>query len=324
MKEENLQLTRLRRDGHSEINKSLITTNSILEIFESFKMPPSAIDQYEVKGKEILRDKIRTFVSGGQAIRFVTLGFPFKSVNIRDKVLGISPDRGEEETLKNFALFHKRVKEIYDPGVAIVIVRDGYVFNEILKVHDRIVRMYGEASEDMTGDAPIEWYDMYDFYSKKMNIGAIREKVQQQFGSSDAELEKRILFDPNVNSLYTGMIRFMEEELAIDDMPSRNQLHKEAKRIAKLMMHMNEAYSDLVAKEFNNDIRLSIHQSMNDGRKYAFNLINSPLARHSPWHSSLVVGEDGSMTTMHKKDAEMAGYHLVYQDRKPYYFTTVK
>ncbi len=180
---------------------------------------------------------------------------------------------------------------------------------------------YADETQGMSGDAPVSFMGLRDFYPG-MELNVAREKVMSHFGITDVELERRVLFDPNVNALYRGMIRFMEEELAFKPFPSRNQLHKTAKRLARDMMFRNEAYSTLVASTFGSRVRLSMHPSTNNG-KYSFRLIPGCKSWTSPWHCALLVKQDGECdryTTIHKKDAESAGYRLVEQNGRPYYY----
>lgn len=317
------QLRRLSVEGNSEKDISIMTTDMILNKFENFRMPPTPIDEYEKVGKSLLRDKIHSFVKDNQAIDFVMLGYPMKSPNSKEKVLGILPDMAEEVSFKNFTTFGNEIKSIYEPGANITLVSDGYVFSDVLGVSDRIVDIYGEAVRDMSKDSPVTWYNMKDFYSKKLSNSQMREKLTAQFGINDVELESRILMDPDVNFLYRGMIRFMEGDLAINNYPSGNQLHKAAKRVAREMMLRNESYSSLVKNEFKDSIRLSMHPSVNNGVKYSFQLIPQPLnwnkAWYSPWHSAIVMDGETPLT-IHRKDAEAEGDILVYNSGQPYYF----
>jgi pyoverdine/dityrosine biosynthesis protein Dit1 len=292
---------------------------SILSIFESFRMTPTAIDQYESVGKNILREKLTRFVIMNKPIDFVMLGFPFKSTNTRDKVLGTLPDRAELETMKNFARFNDAIKSVYDKGVVIHIASDGLIFNHILGVDDSVVMQYKEVSLDYANGTPLNIYDLSDFYEGG-DLMSKRERLMNQFGITDEKLTFEVMNNPDVNFLYRGMSIFMSEEIAMNDYPSRNQREKAGKKLARTMMLWNEAYSNLVKQEFSDMIRLSMHPSINNGAKYSFQLIPSENAHHSAWHCALVVGADGQLSTMHKKDAIAAGHELVYQDNRPYYF----
>lgn len=293
---------------------------NILNIFEGYRMQPTQIDQYEATGKALLAGKIETFVAQNQPISFAMLGLPFKSTNTRDKVLGELPDLGEELTVKNFEHFNAQIKEMYAPGIKIIVASDGYIFNDILDVSDQVVERYKEISNGFATDATMHILDIHDFYTGQ-SIAGKREKLMTQFGYTWARMEQEILFNPDVNMLYKGMIHFMEEELAARPFASNNQRHKEAKRLSREMMLRNEAYNQLVRKELNTSIRLSMHQSVNNGYKYSFKLIPGQHTHHSPWHSSIVMRGNEAIT-MHRADAEKAGYELVYRNNQPYNFTT--
>lgn len=294
------------------------TVNNILGVFEQFRMTPTAVDQYESKGKAILADRLSPLVSAGQPIKFSIMGFPMKSPNSRDKVIGILPDKAEELTIKNFADFNTQVKEVYSPGIRISVISDGLIFNDVMQVDDHTVHQYQEHAQAMVGDAPIDWYNMVDFYDKNLSLSAIRTKIIEQFGISPEELQRRILMDDDVNWLYRGMIRFMNLDIAIRDYASNTQLQKDAKKLAKEMMFRNEAYSKLVQQEFSDHIRLSMHPSVNSGVKYSFQLIRSPKAVISAWHGAVAL-VDGIIETIHKKDALALGYELVSADNNPYF-----
>lgn len=292
----------------------------ILNIFEQFMMPRTAIDQYDTVGRAILADKISPFVAANNPIEFSMLGFPFKSINDRDKVLGKVPDLGELLSFENFKLFGEQMKTVYQPGVKIHIVSDGLAFNQLMNVSEYTVDEYGDICKDYSSAAPIVWHNLRSFYGNKRADFA-REKMFEQFGITEAELERRILTDPDVNFLYKAMIRFMEGDLAILHYDARNQLHKAAKKMAREMMLANEAFSAMVRANLSDKIRISMHQSVNNGNKFSFSLICGAGIRHSAWHSAILVKKDGSLETKHRKDAELAGNVLVYEDGRPYYFT---
>lgn len=292
----------------------------ILQVFESFRMAPLSIDEYENRGKDVLRGKLSPFVSSNTPIKFSIMGFPMKSPNNRDKVIGKLPDLAEEITIGTFKEFNNQVKQIYAPGIDLAVVSDGLIFNDVMRVDDATVYEYQERSMAMVGDAPIRWYNMQDFYSKNASLASTRDKLISQFGITPEELERRILMDADVNYLYKGMIRFMNLDLAIKDFPSNTQLQKEAKKVAREMMFRNEAYSKLVQSEFSDHIRLSMHPSINNGTKYSFQLIRSPKVFTSAWHCALAI-IDGFYETIHRKDAIAQGMELVSVNNQPYYFT---
>lgn len=293
----------------------------ILEIFQLFRMAPLTIDEYEQKGKALLAAKIETFVKLNVPIPFTMLGYPFKSTNNRDKVIGTLPDLGEEESLRNFGIFNDMVKAIYSPGIHIHIVNDGFAFNDLLGVFDHAVKEYEEITLDMAKGMPITIYDLTHFYNDH-RIFTMREKLMLQWAPTDAQLQNDILNDLDTQMLYRGMSIFMEQELANRPYDSRNQRHKAAKILTREMMRRNQAYSALMNSHFSDMIRISMHPSVNNGKKYSWNLYptDAQLVHHSPWHSALLRRADGKLETIHRKDAEMAGYDLIWKDQRPYYF----
>lgn len=300
-------------------------TNSILSKFDLFRQPATNIDQYESVGKVLLSQRIDEMVLMGKPIRFAMLGFPFKSTNLRDKVLSQYPDLGEQLTLKHFAEMNQAISEVYAPGMKLSVLSDGYIFNDLLNVRDEVAAEYLDISKDFGLDqrAPVEWFNLADFYSEKWNFAKLRSKMEDQFGITEDQLQYRIMYDQDVNFLYRGMIKFMSEELADKDFPTNSQRQKEAKRLVRRMMLRNEAYDNMVRHIFKDHIRLSMHPSVNNGKKYSIKLIDSPYAKHSAWHSAIVL--DGpDVITMHKRDAIEKGYEIVDVDGQPFYFTTKK
>lgn len=299
---------------------STLTALLIIQVFQGFRMNPLQIDEFETKGKQVMIDKLLPFINANKPIKFSIMGFPMKSPNDRDKTIGHLPDLAEQETLKNFDAFNIAIKQVYPPGIQVSIISDGFAFNDVMEVQDKIVEQYQEISMDMSKDMSINWFNLKDFYSKNISLETMRNKLIAQHGITEQVLEQRILFDTDVNMLYKGMIRFMNLDIAIRDYSSKSQLQKAAKIMARTMMFRNEAYSKLVQAEFSDHIRLSMHPSINNGTKFSFQLIRSEHAWTSAWHCALMIREDGQFETIHKKDAEARGLELVSVNNQPFYY----
>lgn len=287
-------------------------------------MPPTQADEYEAVGKEVLRKKLDSYTDTNRVVSFYMLGYPMKSPNDKMKVLGKLPDMGEEVSFKNFQDFEMRVKEVYKPGININLISDGFAFSDVLDIQDSTVEAYHEHCRDMSRNVSISWFNAKDFYPHSMSTREIREKLMTQFAPTREQMEQKILMDLDTNALFRGMIIFMKGDLAIHPFTSGNQLQQQARITAKQMMIRNEAYSKLVQSEFKDSIRLSMHQSVNNGTKFAFQLIPGKGASRSPWHSSLFIDEEeenNQFFTLHREDAEKQGLHLVYNESRPYYFT---
>lgn len=285
-------------------------------MFEKYRMPASKINEWESGGRDMFASQLDSFVSNDRTIEFLMLGYPFKSTNHVHKTLGTLPDLAEEVSMKNFEAFGQEMQAVYSPGVKVTLLSDGFVFNDILEERDAVVDEYAEIAKDMAKAAPVQLLSLKDVYSGK-SLATARESLLNNFGISEVELERRILEDPNTTILYRGMIRFMEEELAYKSFPSKRQHHLAAKALARQMMFRNEAYSQLASTEFSRNIRLSMHPTTNKG-KYSFQLIPSPEAWTSPWHCALLTKCNGVVATIHKRDAEVAGYELVTINNRKY------
>ena len=294
-------------------------TNLIISIFEQFRMTPLAIDEFEVKGKQVLFDKINTFVTKNQVIKFSMLGFPFKSPNHRDKTISELPDLAEQLTIDNFKAFANMIKAVYPPGIQLNIVSDGLAFNDIMDVPVVTVDQYHEITMDMAKDVPLNILTMRDFFDKNKSLDSMRDTINNSFGITNEELERRILFDPDVNMLYKGMIKFMNLDLAIRYYSSNSQLQKASKKMARDMMFRNESYSKLVQTEMSDHIRLSMHPSINNGTKFSFQLIRSPKVWTSAWHCAILITKDNEVATIHKKDAIASGFELVNNNNQFYF-----
>ena len=293
------------------------TTIDILNIFEGYRMQPTAIDEYESNGKQILSERIGSFVINNEPIKFAMLGLPFKSTNKRDKVLGDLPDLGEELTVKNFSAFNNDIKTVYKPGIEMLVASDGYVFNDLLGIPEPVVSEYKAINESFNANGPLKIIDINDFYSGQ-TVSFKRDKLMQQFGYTWERMEQEILFNPDVNFLYKGMLKYWDLEMACRNFPSKTQRAKYAKKLVREMMLRNEAFNLLVRKELPTHIRLSMHQSVNNGYKYSFKLIPGEHTHHAAWNAVVVMSHTGEAMTMHRADAEKYGYRLVTKDGQPY------
>lgn len=308
--------------GNEVLYPSELVVEEILNVFEKFRLDPSPIDRYDEIGRDVLFERIKLFVQKNQPIKFSMLGYPFKSRNTRDKVFGSLPDLGELKSLENFSFLNERIKQVYTPGVQYSIISDGYIFSDLWGIPDSDVLAYNEIVKDMGRIAPITFYDAASFYTSLPNMYEVREKIVMDFGITAEVLEKRILSDLNVNTLYRGMIFFMFEELAMQEFPSKSQHQKQAKIMAREMMFRNEAYSAMVQHNFHDHIRLSMHNSTNDGEKFSIKLLQGKY-KYSPWHSCVAILKDGQFETIHRSEGIERGYEIVNVNNRPYHFQEV-
>ena len=84
--------------------------------------------------------------------------------------------------------------------------------------------------------------------------------------------------------------------------------------------HVSQAFAAAIKVRFGDCVRLSIHPSIGQ-QKLSVSLIPQKGGKfgHTPWHSSVAVGIDGSFTTVHASDVRET-HDLIYRHGKPYYF----
>ena len=101
----------------------------ILRIIEQYGL------NYERTGKwdgfETFLPIVKGQVELKEPIRMLLPGFPFKSPNTKDKVLGVLPDLGEELALKHLDGLCEKIKGVYEHGAECHITSDGLVYNGI-------------------------------------------------------------------------------------------------------------------------------------------------------------------------------------------------
>jgi hypothetical protein len=68
-------------------------------------------------------------IKNNDPIYLLLPGFPFKSPNSTDKVLGLLPDLGEELALSHLDGLCKNIGQIYEHGAEVHICSDGLVYN---------------------------------------------------------------------------------------------------------------------------------------------------------------------------------------------------
>lgn len=81
------------------------------------------------KGLEAFITTVEERVKRREPIRMILPAFPFKSPNVREKVLGTMPDFGEELALAHLNGLCENIAQVYEPGADVYISSDGLVYN---------------------------------------------------------------------------------------------------------------------------------------------------------------------------------------------------
>jgi pyoverdine/dityrosine biosynthesis protein Dit1 len=110
----------------------------ILRIIEKYGLNYERTGTWD--GFETFLPVVTGQVERKEPIRMLLPGFPFKSPNMKDKVLGVLPDLGEELALKHLDGLCEKIKAIYEHGAECHITSDGLVYNGEWEGYDSVAR----------------------------------------------------------------------------------------------------------------------------------------------------------------------------------------
>ncbi|CAI7608850.1 unnamed protein product [Penicillium bialowiezense] len=293
------------------------------------------------KGFESFVPIIMAQIETLEPIKMILPAFLFKSPNCRDKVLGTLPDFGEELALAHLNGFCQSITEVYAPGADIYISSDGLVYNDILGVSDETVWNYGEALRKMAVEKELHhvkfirlpellehpWFSSSTPEAAKSfylaHASCLRRELMYTFGDPAFDAAQAIKTDNDTCLTYRGYIKFLTKDLAHrtegQAMSKRARLAHVAET-ARQMIIRGKMFAAAIQANRKDYVRLSIHESGGE-KKLSISLI--PQSRgelgHTPWHSAVAVGLDGSYRAVHAEDVRDS-YEVVYKHGQPYYF----
>jgi pyoverdine/dityrosine biosynthesis protein Dit1 len=114
-------------DTSAQANPNGATATKILKVIEQYGLNYERTGSWD--GFDTFFPIVLGQVSRGESIKMLLPGFPFKSPNSRDKVLGNLPDLGEELALKHLNGLCENIKAVYEHGAEVHITSDGLVYN---------------------------------------------------------------------------------------------------------------------------------------------------------------------------------------------------
>ncbi|KAE8153092.1 Pyoverdine/dityrosine biosynthesis protein-domain-containing protein [Aspergillus avenaceus] len=295
-------------------NESTVT--QIVSLFSDNLRHHAHNDQWEVKGREYFTNRVRFYVQQNATLQLCLPAFPCKSSN-PNKVLGTSPDKGEEIALRRLHRFVQRAEDLYPPGAKISIISDGHVFSDCIGVDDETVDEYGARLQQLNRAISMEpggktdrvqFQSLVDLLDLRSYLGLTVDQplkmpeLQHKLATildNTAEICRRILVagcqpppehlraqidseESSTLALYRGFSRFMVEDLdrhPLTEPLSRSQRKKLAAKVSFDMILRNQAYSNLVELLLPDYIRLSIHAHDNSGPKFGIRLFDPETIR---------------------------------------------
>ena len=265
--------------------------------------------------------KIGFFIEQKKPIHFILPAFPAKSPNKRN-VLGSLPDMGERISLQFLQFLCEQIKDIYAPGAQITICSDGRVFSDLVYVKDEDVTAYGREIKNILNDigaSAINVFNLEDLFGE-LSFDEMRQKLVHNYADSIENIRFQVKNNPNERNLFNGIHRFLfEDYLVLKPFKSRNKIRSESKKASYAVIQRSHAWSTLVAKQFPQALRFSIHPQPYHSEKIGIHMIKTFDAWGTPWHN-VAVYDGEQFLLMKRSQAEKLGASLVLEKNCPSHF----
>ncbi|CRM00196.1 MULTISPECIES: L-tyrosine/L-tryptophan isonitrile synthase family protein [Pseudomonas] len=300
---------------------SSIILNEILRIRRRDERAslPIALDEEADQIHSIQIPRIQRFVEAGRPIELVLPAFPAKSPN-PDKVIGRLPDLAERISLQSLDKLCTDIKSHYAPGARLTICSDGRVFSDVIGVDDEDVSRYQSAIGHIIAQKHAHHLRLYNLEDcTRLNaltddFDQLRRLLIEGYAEPLTTVKKTLMKTPEGVELYRAITRFMFEDNLIPGYSgSRSALQKKAKLLSVEVIQRSWAWGELLAQEFPNAIRLSIHPQPVSSLKIGIHMMPAQDSWITPWHG-VAVGMGDDFKLMNRKDAQRCGAHLIMQD----------
>lgn len=269
--------------------------------------------------------KIKHYIQNKQRIVMLLPAFPGKSPN-RHKTLSNQPDLAEYLALDELGALCKEITKVYSHGVEIKICSDGYVFSDLVRIPDAEVNDYTNSIYEYTKQHfPEDWFSVYDLadsYEEIAELDSAREELLIEYGESIYSLKDKIKNNAGDLAMYRGITRFLFEDFTgLDSFQntSKTQIQKLARQTAYRVIQRSNAWSDLIAKQFPDAVRLSIHPQMRESAKIGIKMIPNQDAWRTPWHS-VAVKKGSEYFLVSRAHIDESESRLIFSNGRPFYY----
>ncbi|KAL7958005.1 Pyoverdine/dityrosine biosynthesis domain-containing protein [Trichoderma compactum] len=312
-------------------------TSRILTIIQGYGHNEENAQGEQWLGRAKFVPHVQRYVDSNAPIDLVLPGFPWKSVNKVEKVLGALPDLGEELALGRLQNVCKDIQEVYAPGAYVTIISDGLVYSDLMGMSSEEIFEYGLNVRRM---AEAKGYDRLKFV-RIMNLVGVSDSIQvtkeeyisrvdecrrllvENYMPKGFDAREAIANDPDIKLTYSGYIKLLNRDLRYSPVTANDTTDEEYKqtveRVASDLITRGKAYAAIIDDNFPEHIRLSIHRSTGSN-KLSFPLVPQPDGSSmTPWHCSVAVTSEGQFHTALAADLR-GSFHVIEQDGRPYYF----
>lgn len=260
-------------------------------------------------------------IDNHESLQCVLPGFPGKSPN-PNKVLGHLPDQAERVALQLLNQLCQRVKAHYTPGMKIILCSDGRVFSDAVGIDEQHLTQYQQRIQHIITAEHLQHLSCFNLDDAFVNdnFETMRQKLMNAYGGDLQALKDKIsrgkhsdacAIDQEANRMYRGITRFLfEDSQHPQQTQSKTSLQKSARTRAYDVILRSNAWSELIAEQFTNALRFSIHPQPCGAKKFGLRLIGNETWL-TPWHGVAVATKQG-MVLMKRHQAETAGATLVF------------
>lgn len=309
---------------------STVSSNILKEILRIHRrnpLAPSSLTPSDelAQIQSIQLPRIQRFVDAGEPVEFVLPAFPAKSPN-PSKVLGRLPDLAERISLQSLDKLCADIKGAYAPGARLAICSDGRVFGDVIGVDDDDVSRYQSAIGQIIAQKYADHLRLYNLEDCKRfdapagNFDQLRRLMIEGHAAPLEAVKNTLMKTPDGVELYRAITRFMfEDNLVPGYTGSRSALQKKAKLLSVKVIQRSWAWGELLAQEFPNAIRLSIHPQPASSLKIGVHMMPAHDSWITPWHGVAVDMGDNVML-MNRKDAQRVGARLIMHDDQPSHY----
>ncbi len=165
----------------------------VADIYDSgYRKRSGERDQWEQVGRALFEEKVALLVKQRLPISFVLPAFPCKSRNRARKVSGTVPDKGELLSLARLAQLVRDVEARTGYPAKMMVVSDGRVFADLVKVNDELVTEYSRRIRELGSRfKELSFFGLEDAFAVSSHDQA-RERLMAMYGASEAWINDRL------------------------------------------------------------------------------------------------------------------------------------
>ncbi|AJX35151.1 L-tyrosine/L-tryptophan isonitrile synthase family protein [Burkholderia oklahomensis] len=315
----------MKCDRNNEI--SLAILGEILKIHRRYPEYTTDSDiRHEIEQIHAVQlPRIRAFVDTARPVEFILPAFPSKSPN-PNKVLGRFPDMAEKLSLSFLNDLCERIRSFHAPGAKLTICSDGRVFGDLIRVDDRDITAYQGTLRRIIADLRADHLSTYNlenfeaFANRTSSFDEMRRLLVDEFADPIDAIKRKLTGEEEGTLLYRAITRFMfEDGFTPDYRGSKAALQKDSKTRALGVIQRSWAWGALLATQFPDAIRLSIHPQPAASLKIGVHMMPTRDNWLTPWHG-VAVDLGDQFVLMKRRDVELLGGRIVMRDGRPSHY----